>query len=107
VVLPEVWLTSRVRGALVDSLVPEHHSIHAGACVSKRRETARHRGRGLRKARRGVVAPHGAGGAATALASRVGAPDRNRRVRALVNVAPATSAARLRMSLAQAHPTPT
>jgi hypothetical protein len=69
-----------VRGALVDSLVPEHHPIHAGACVSKRRETARHRGRGLRKARRGVVAPHGAGGAATALASRVGAPAHNRRV---------------------------
>jgi SRSO17 transposase len=61
-------------------------------------------GRGARRARRGVAALHGAGGAAAALASGLGATARDGRRRALVHLAPAPPATRPRMPLAYAHP---
>jgi SRSO17 transposase len=57
-------------------------------------------------ARRRAAAPHRAGGAAIAVASGLGATACCRGGRALVGLAPAAPAARPRVSLAQAHPTP-
>jgi SRSO17 transposase len=58
-------------------------------------------------ARRRAAAPHRAGSPAVAVAFGLGATSCDRGGRALVGLAPAAPAARLRMPLAQAHPAPT
>ena len=63
-------------------------------------------GRGSCPLRRGAAALYRAGSAASALASGLGATAWDRGGRALVDLAPTAPAARPRVSLAQAHPTP-